>query len=112
MRKDEKMPKTTAEVDTMQFRDNAEVQTNDGQKVGRIDRVVIDPNSKEVTHLVVQKGFLFTKDKVVPIDEVVTGSEERVVLDSKRESPDDYPDFEETHYIPARDKRPEAPGDD
>jgi uncharacterized protein YrrD len=96
----------------MQFRDNAEVQTTNGQKVGRIDRVVIDPNSKEVTHLVVKKGFLFTKDKVVPIDEVVTASEDRVVLDSKRETPDDYPDFEETHYIPAKDKRPETPGDD
>lgn len=92
----------------MQFKENADVQTADGRKVGRIDRVVIDPDSKEATHLVVQKGFLFTRDKVVPIDEVVTASEDRVVLESKRENPDDYPDFEETHYIPIQGERTEV----
>jgi sporulation protein YlmC with PRC-barrel domain len=46
----------------MQFKENAEVFTSTGEKDGRIDRVVIDPNSNELTHLVVKKGFLFTKD--------------------------------------------------
>jgi len=41
----------------MQFNENAEVFTSTGEKVGRIDRVVIDPKSDELTHLVVKKGF-------------------------------------------------------
>jgi sporulation protein YlmC with PRC-barrel domain len=36
--------------DMMQFKENSEVVTSVGEKVGRIDRVVIDPNSKEIRH--------------------------------------------------------------
>ena len=38
----------------MKFKENAEVLTSTGDMVGRIDRVVIDPKSNEVTHLVVK----------------------------------------------------------
>jgi len=85
----------------MQFKENAEVFTSTGEKVGRIDRVVIDPKSDEVTHLVVKKGFLFTTDKVVPIGHVETTTEDRVELKAGPGDPDEFPDFEETHYIQA-----------
>jgi uncharacterized protein YrrD len=87
----------------MQFKENAEVVTSDGQKVGKIDRVVFDPNSNEMTHLVVQKGFLFTKDKVVPLDCVESATEDRVVLKDGQLDLDDFPNFEETHYVPVED---------
>jgi len=41
----------------MQFRENADVFTPAGEKIGRLDRVVIDPGSFEVTHIVTQKGL-------------------------------------------------------
>jgi len=84
----------------MQFKENAEVVTSTGDKVGRIDRVVVDPKSKELTHLVVKKGILFTKDKVVPLDQVHATNEDQVLLKEGPADPDDFPDFEETHYIP------------
>jgi uncharacterized protein YrrD len=87
----------------MQFRENAEVVTSDGQKVGKMDRVVFDPDSNELTHLVVQKGFLFTKDKVVSLDHVESATEEQVVLKEAQLDLDDFPDFEETHYVPVED---------
>ena len=87
----------------MQFAENAEVHASNGEKVGRIDRVVIDPDSKELTHIVVKKGFLFTKDKVIPIDHVDASDENRVVLKEGTGDPDDFPDFEESHYIPAEE---------
>lgn len=85
----------------MEFKENAEVQTADGEKVGRIDRVVMDVKSKELTHLVVKKGVLFTKDKVIPIKHVESADEDRVVLKKDVKDPDDFPDFEETHYVEA-----------
>jgi uncharacterized protein YrrD len=85
----------------LQFKENAEVISSTGEKVGRIDRVVIDPKSDELTHLVVKKGLLFTKDKVVPIDLVDTAVEDQVVLKEGPQAPEDFPDFEETHYVPA-----------
>ncbi|MEJ2167972.1 MAG: PRC-barrel domain-containing protein, partial [Desulfobacterales bacterium] len=84
----------------MQFKENAEVVTSEGDKIGHIVRVVMDPGSRELTHLVVKKGFLFTKDKVVPLDLVETATENRVALKGGPQDPDDFPDFEETHYVP------------
>jgi uncharacterized protein YrrD len=84
----------------MQFKENTDVLTSEDQRVGRIDRVVIDPKSKEVTHLVVKKGFLFTQDKVIPVDRVETTTEDRVVLKKGTENADELPDFEETHHVP------------
>jgi uncharacterized protein YrrD len=89
----------------MQFKENAEVHTSKGDKVGRIDRVVIDPKSKELTHLVVKKGFLFTRDKVVGLDQVNTATEDRVVLKEGLEDADEFPDFEKTHYIPMEETK-------
>ena len=83
----------------MQFKKNAEVLTSNDEKVGRIDRVVLDPKSNEMTHVVVQKGFLFVKDKVVPLDCVESATEERVELKEGCDDPNEFPDFEETHYI-------------
>jgi uncharacterized protein YrrD len=87
----------------MHFTENAEVQTSDGKKVGRIDRVVIDPDSKEVTHLILKQGLLFTRDKVVPIGEIDNTAEDRIVLKTERKDPDEFPDFEETHFVPVSD---------
>ena len=83
----------------MQFKENTHVYTAGGQDVGKIKRVVVDPNTKDLTHLVVQKGFFFTEDKVVPLDEVETATEDQVVLKEGREDSDIFPVFEETHYV-------------
>jgi uncharacterized protein YrrD len=84
----------------MQFKEGAQVLTSDGKEAGNVDRVVMDPVNKEITHLVIQKGFLFKEDKVVPVDLVASTSEERVVLKGVDDL-DDLPDFEETHYVRA-----------
>ena len=83
----------------MQFKKNGNVVTHDKNIVGRIDRVVIDPATDEVSHLVVKKGILFTEDKVVPITDIETTGEKTTIL-KKTAKPDDYPEFDETLYIP------------
>ena len=82
----------------MQFRNNTAVFTSDDREVGKIDRVVLDPRTKEVTHVVIRKGLLSTEDKVVPIDQIAEAGEKQVVLrqDINFET---LPDFEENHYI-------------
>jgi len=84
----------------MHFRENADVLTFDEEKIGRIDRVVIDPASGEVTHLVVKKGLLLTQDKVVPVDQIDAAADEQVVLNEGAGDPDAFPDFEETQHVP------------
>jgi sporulation protein YlmC with PRC-barrel domain len=96
----------------MQFRQNASVYTVDGKKVGRIDRVVLDPQTKEVTHLVVRKGLLLTEDKVVPVDLIGAATDKGVTLREDVSNLEALPVFEETHYIQATEAPPStAPGD-
>lgn len=83
----------------MQFTQHASVFTADGNEVGRIDRVVIRPKTKEVTHIVIRKGFLFIEDKVVPIDLIALGQEERITLRMNGDKLEQLPNFEETHYV-------------
>lgn len=94
----------------MQFKEGANVFTADGERVGTIDRVVLEPDTKEVTHLVVQKGFLFTEDKVVPMSLVGPATEERVTLREGAGDLEALPDFEESHYVPIERGRQSAPG--
>jgi uncharacterized protein YrrD len=96
----------------MQFTEGAKVVTADGERVGTIDRVILKPDTKEVTHLVVQKGFLFTEDKVVPMSLVGPATEERVTLREDAGDLEKLPDFQEAHYVPAdRGKRPTSAED-
>lgn len=87
----------------MQIREGATVVTVDEQDVGRVDRVVIDPRSGDVTHLVVRKGLLLPEDKVVPMAWVATSTEDRVTLREMATALDDLPLFEELHYVSPED---------
>jgi uncharacterized protein YrrD len=85
----------------MKFIDGAEVFTAKNEKVGHIDRVVLEPRSKEVTHLVVRKGFLLKEDKVVPLAAVDHVIDEKVILEENIEDLTEFPPFAETEYIRA-----------
>lgn len=87
----------------MQFKQGVSVYTADGQDVGRVDRVVMDPRTKEVTDIVVQKGFLFTEDKVVPISLIASATDDRVSLRADASELDKLPPYEETYYLPLTD---------
>jgi uncharacterized protein YrrD len=83
----------------MQFKEGSRVYTADGKDVGRIDKVVMNPQTKELTHLVVRKGFLFTEDKVLPLSLVASANEDGLMLQAEAGNLDKLPAFEETHYI-------------
>lgn len=83
----------------MQFKQGASVVTAQEQAVGRIERVVIDPRSKDVTHIVVRKGLLSTQHKVVPIQMVAETTEDHILLREDAGDLQALPDFEEKHYI-------------
>lgn len=84
----------------MQFKQGANVSTYDGKNVGNVDRVVLNPKTKEVTHIVVRRGFLFNEDKLVPLSIVGSATEDKVTLRPDAVDLDKLPAFEEVHYIP------------
>lgn len=87
----------------MEFKNGTEVRTAEGDKVGTIDRVVIDPKTNEVTHVVVRKGFLLPEDKVLRVEDITSASDVSVTLRDDIENLDDLPPYEERYYIPWED---------
>src|SRR5687767_5861345 len=103
----------------MELKEGTSVFTTNGEEVGKINRFVLDPATNEVTHIVVQKGWLLPEDKVVPLRMISAATEERVVLNEDIGDFEQLPPFEETHYIelteddtspPERPTHPYAPG--
>jgi len=68
--------------------------------VGRLSRVVIDPVSRELTHLVVEPGRRPDEDRLVPVDLVDLGAEGiRLRCDTARF--EDLERAQHTEYLPA-----------
>jgi len=86
----------------MQLKEGADIYTAEGKRVGSLDRVVLDPRSKEVTGIVVRKGLLFGEDRVVPISLVATVTDEgNINLRPGAGDLEELPNFAETEYVPS-----------
>jgi len=83
----------------MQLKKGADVFSSVGEKIGSLDRVVINPESKEVTHLVVEKGVLFTINKVIPIEYVNMQERDRIALEKTAEELEVLPSYDPDSYI-------------
>ncbi len=93
-----------------ELKEGMTVLTPGGEELGRINRFVLDPATNEVTHVVVQKGWLLPEDKVLPFEMVRSTDDEKLVLSEEVPDFDQLPSFEETHFVSAADERP--PGSD
>jgi uncharacterized protein YrrD len=87
----------------MELKKGARVYSAQNDNVGEIDRVVIQPDTGEVTHIVVRKGTFFREDKVVPYGLIAAATEDRLTLRENAGDLKDLPDFEEQHYIVANE---------
>ena len=74
----------------------------EGDKVGELEHVVINPETKQVTHLVVRKGYLLSQDKVVPISLVMYANEEKIKLYDFEGNFDDLDNYIELHYVKSK----------
>jgi sporulation protein YlmC with PRC-barrel domain len=94
----------------MELQKDAMIVTHDGHEVGHLDRVAINPRSKEVTHLVVRKGKLFPVDKVVEMTYVDEVTADRITLRPEAGDPQYLPPFHVKYYVGT--SAPLAPKDD
>jgi len=84
----------------MQFQKEAKVISANGEQIGQIDRVVLKPEDKTVTHIVVDTGSLFKKEeKVIPIRLVASATETQILLSDEARDLDALPPFEEMHLV-------------
>src|SRR5512134_4122838 len=93
----------------MQLKEGMSVFTRSGEEVGKINRFVLDPATNEITHIVIQKGWLLGEDKVLPFEMVRLGTDKKVVLNEEIDDFDQLPPFEETQFVRATDDLPDDP---
>jgi sporulation protein YlmC with PRC-barrel domain len=92
----------------MQLKQNAVVSSRDGKRFGRIGRVVLDPETKHVTHLVVRQGALFAPQKVVPMNMVEQDAGDGVTLRARADDLAGLQDFEVERIVPTFSNSPGA----
>jgi sporulation protein YlmC with PRC-barrel domain len=66
---------------------------NPHKKIGEVGRVIYDGDTKKVTHLVIRRGFVFTKDVVLPMRFVVEVVADIVRVDIDDDSLAALPEF-------------------
>jgi uncharacterized protein YrrD len=93
----------------LEIKEGMKVLTPSGEEVGKINRFVLDPATNEVTHIVIQKGWLLPEDKVLPFDMVSSTVEGKLELKEEIRDFDQLPPFEETHFVRATEDYPDDP---
>ncbi|MCC7106909.1 MAG: PRC-barrel domain-containing protein [Chloroflexi bacterium] len=74
------------------------VRTRDGENIGTIDKLILDPVSGEVKCAVVRKGRILSNDVEVPIEAITTGAGDAVEIAYTRDETDRLPRFVESSY--------------
>jgi uncharacterized protein YrrD len=86
------------------FHIGAQVHCTDG-RCGKLVKLVVDPKTQQVTDLIVEKGFLLRKDRVLPVSTVaqIVGDEIHLQISSNQMS-----DFNEYHEVTVTEPAPDA----
>lgn len=88
------------EAQNLDIRLGAPVETSDGRRVGRVERVVLDPGSRRVTDVVCQLGGLAAREIVVPVGGIELADEDGIQLIFAESDLERLPDFVESAYVP------------
>ncbi len=83
----------------MKLKKGAEVFSSEGEKIGVLDRVVLNPETKEVSYLVVEKGILFTTNKVIPVEYVNMEVGDRIALEKNAQELEALPFYDPDAHI-------------
>lgn len=90
----------------MELKEGMIVFTPGGEEVGQVNCFILDPATNEITHIVIQKGWLLPEDKVLPFEMVGFSTGDRLVLSEEAGDFDKLPFFEETHFVRAMEDDP------
>lgn len=93
----------------MIFKQGAMVKSADNQQVGQLERVVIDPRTQSVSHIVIERGFLFPDDRVIPVNLVQNADEDDIKVRLDADRLNDLPEFIETNYIQVPEEQRQVP---
>jgi hypothetical protein len=79
---------------TIALKEGARVLSADGEHIGNVERLIVNGDTKEVTHLLVREGILLKKHKAIPADWIGEAFEEEIHLVVDKKLLSGLPDFE------------------
>ncbi|HEX6512417.1 MAG TPA: PRC-barrel domain-containing protein [Chloroflexota bacterium] len=82
----------------MEIQLHAPVVSSDGVDLGKVEKVIFDPETSQTRSIVVRKGFILARDVAVPTEHIRVAAPSRVELDMSREEIESLPDFVEDDY--------------
>lgn len=85
----------------MEIELGARVRTSDGEEIGTIDRVILDPAGSAVRAVVVRRGFILVRDVEIPLEALEPGPRGEVLLTCTTAEVDRLPGLVEEHYTAA-----------
>lgn len=87
---------------------DADIYSTNGEKIGNLDRVVLDPETKKVSFLIVKEGLLFPTSKVIPMS-LFDLEGEQIKLSDDALDMDSYPEYDASVFVGILN--PEVPED-
>lgn len=77
----------------------ADIVSADGEKVGVVDSLVLDPTNGTIQSVVVRKGFFFPTDKILPIGMVASVSAENITLNASQADIEGLTEYMDSEYV-------------
>ena len=75
------------------------IYSSNGEKIGRLRFMMVDPESEMVSHLIVEKGMLLSQDVLAPCDTVSSVLHRGIFLTLTSEEVLALPEFNEARYL-------------
>jgi sporulation protein YlmC with PRC-barrel domain len=89
----------TEESATMKIEIGSKVNSSDGQNIGSVDRLIVDPTTSEVRAAVIRKGVFLPRDIEVPISSLTGSPDGELAVDISADEVKNLPEFAEAMYI-------------
>jgi uncharacterized protein YrrD len=84
----------------MNLTTDAKIFTAEHEEIGNLNRFVLDPKTKQVTHIIFERGGLLNKKEyVLPMEYIEQVTEENIMLRVLPVELDDLPFFEEEQFV-------------
>jgi uncharacterized protein YrrD len=87
------------ETTTVNIELGSDIHGSDGEKLGVVDSLVIDPHNGSIQSVIVRKGFFFPTDKILPASAVTSIDEKGVHVSLTRDDVDQLTEYMDAEYV-------------
>jgi uncharacterized protein YrrD len=77
----------------------ADIISSDGEKLGVVDSLVVEPGDGAIRSIIVRKGLFFPTDRILPVSSVASVDEDGVHVNMTKDDVDQLTEYMDAEYI-------------